>query len=190
MCWTRMPFTRAPAREERIRCKMAAAARFSSSALAMLTTTPPTSVLCAMSGERIFATTGYPSLTAWSGPVMTSDGAAGTPSAANTRQASCSFSRLADASADCAALRRTARGSGASMGARHSRQARMASAQASGVRKPATPASRSSAREASACGARKAASGLAASFAAMMGSTAISGWNWAELPTTASTRSQ
>ena len=60
-------------------------------------------------------------------------------------------------------------------GADQSRYARIASAQASGVRNAAIPAFASSASDLSACGTMKAAKGLFLRSAEMMGSTASSG---------------
>ncbi len=143
-----------------------------------------------MSGERIFATTGNSRPTACSGAVITSEAAAGTPRAENTRQALCSLSRRAAPSCACAAATRAASGAGVSAGARQSRQAWIASAHASGVRKAAMPASLSSLSEVSACGAQNTASGFAFGVASTIGSIATCGWNCEELPTAASTRSQ
>ena len=114
------------------------------------------------------------------------------PRAPGTRQGSYSLtvSPGIDFNKADAASSRAVSAAGIVDGGSQLRQARIASAQDSGVRKPATLFSASSFSEASACGARNTASGLSWRSASIKGCTETSGWNCDELPETASTMSQ
>ena len=95
---------------------------------------------------------------------MTSVAARGTPSASNTLHERYSSSCGAGVCEQrrCRGKRlRFVVAAGCSTGAAQSRQARIASAHDSGVRKPAMPASARSLSDVSACGARNDASGFA-----------------------------
>ena len=188
---TSMPLIFAPGCFALTRARICFAASCNAAASPMLRITPPASVLCRMSGDKILATTGNSTPAACSGLAITAVAAWAMPSAAKTLHASNSLICLPGivfSSAPAAAIF-CASAPGSLTGGVQSRHARIASAHDSGVRKPATPALVSRPNDVSACGARKAARGLPRRSASAIGSIAICGCSAAELPTTASTSS-